>query len=392
MDRYRYKAFGENIPPFEGVLFAPDAAAAALQLRGRGLTVMRLRRDRGSRLARRPFRKRRTLSLFCREWAALLDAGIPVAEAFGILSSSCGSRAADVLSGISETVAAGHTLTEAFRESGAFPPFFTAMLSVGEAGGTLPDELRRLAAYYDKEAHFRKKLIGAAGYPLFLLCFSLGVFLLILTVILPSFAALFRTLGIPLPALTAGALAFGNFLRAYGLLLLAALLLAGAGLALFLRTERGKELRDAVLLRSVFLRRLVLIRICHTLAALLSGGATLSDALLHAAEVAGNRSARDAFAGVLASIRRGRSFPESLAASGASLPVLDQMAAAGAESGELPRFLAQAAALMTEETEEALSRLAAVLSPALILFVGALIGLVVCTVMIPIFEAIGRGL
>lgn len=391
MERYRYKAFGDHVPPFEGVLFAETAADAALQLRGRGLSVVRIRKEKGPHF-RRPFRSRRALSLFCREWASLLDAGLPAAEAFGILGAHGGKQAASVLAAIRETVEAGHTLSEAFTESGAFPPFFTAMLSVGEAGGTLPEELRRLAAYYDREAHFRKKFISALGYPIFLFLFSLAVFVLILTVILPSFAMLFQALGMPLPPLTAAALSFGGFLRDYGLFILAALLLAATALLLWLRTEQGKEMRDAALLRSHFLRRLVLIRVCHTLAALLSGGATLSDALSHAAGIAGNRRAAAGIRGILASMQRGRTFPESLAASGVSLPMLDHMAAAGAESGELAHFLSHAAALMTEETEEKLSRLAAVLSPALILLVGAVIGLVVGTVMVPIFQAIGKGM
>lgn len=392
MRRYAYKAFREGEAPVSSVLTAESKEAAVLRLRENGWRVMRLSEKRPGLFEKHPFKDRKKLALFCREWASLLSAGLPLSQSLTLLSAHGSRRETEILREILSTVEAGSPLTAAFRGAGEFPEFFLSMLSVGETGGTLPEELEGIAGYYEKETEFRRKISSAAAYPLFLFCFSFCVFLVILTVILPAFSLLFESLSLPLPGITSAALRFGIFIKTAGLPILLFLAASGFSFALWTRKEKGKRMRDRLLLRSRFIRRLLLIRFCHALSSLLAGGMPLTNALTQAAEISGNEEARARILRMASELARGGDFPSALEKTGLSFPLLRHMAAAGMESGRLPEFLTQAARLMGEETERKLSRFKAILEPALILAAGFFTAAILFTVMLPIFSAIGKGL
>ncbi len=161
-----------------------------------------------------PFQRRRLADL-AEEWESLLSAGIPVTETLDILGGGRSGKEKILLGEIKATIEAGHSIAESFAGSRAFPPF-TALLQVGELSGTIPEQLRLAAACYRKEEEFIAGMKSALSYPVFVLFFSFLVFALILTVILPSFAALFDALDIPLPAVTRAVL-LGLFLQEKGL-------------------------------------------------------------------------------------------------------------------------------------------------------------------------------
>lgn len=392
MKEYRYKVYRDGEAPKDGSLLADSAEDAAAKLREKGFRIIRLEAAPKRRFARHPFFDRRKLATFCREWASLLDAGISHTAALSMLAAHEGPKEKPILLAIAAAITDGTETAKIFRRSGEFPEFFCAMLSVGELSGTLPDELRLLAAHYERERKFRKKITAALSYPLFVLFFACCVFLLILTVVLPSFSLLFQTLSIPLPAVTAAALSFGLFLQDYGLFLLLFWLLAILALSLYAHTEKGRDFFYCLLLRSRFIKRLLLIRFCTALSALLTSGAPLSEALPEAAAVTENTEARRRIAKAAKAATGGIQLHQALVDADFTLPLLTPMIAAGLESGRLPEFLNRAALIMTQETEEKLERFKTVAEPALLLFVGALTAVVVFTVMLPVFGAIGRGL
>lgn len=390
MKRYRYRAFREGGSPFSSVIAAESEKEAVLRLREKGCTVMRLREERRL-IRRRPYRGAAALSLFCREWSALLAAGLPVTETLAVMEAQGKKAERAALAEAAEMIESGRTLSEAFASCGTFPPFFLSMLAVGELSGTLPEELSRLSQYYEKRAEFRRKLSEALAYPLFVFCFSAAVFLLVLTVVLPSFALLFEGLRIPLPPATEAALALGSFLREKGLLLLAGAGAMAAGLLLWLRTARGKDAADRLFMKSAFIRRILLIRFCYSLSSLLSAGRPLSEALADTAKASENGEMRRRTEKLAAVLARGGGFTDALREAGLGEALLLRMASAGMESGTLPEFLGEAARLMEERTERTLLRLRAVLGPVFLLATGAVAGSLVFAVMIPIFTAVGKG-
>ena len=392
MKEYRYKVYREKEAPRVGSLFAATPQEAAAKLREKGFRIIRLEPVPKKRFAKRPFFNRRKLSVFCREWASLLDAGISHTAALSMLAEHEGPKEKPILLAMAAAITDGTETAGVFRRSGEFPEFFCAMLGVGELSGTLPEELRLLAAHYERERKFRKKITAALSYPLFVLLFACCVFLLILIVVLPSFSLLFQTLSVPLPAVTAAALSLGLFLQKYGLFLLLVLLLAMLALSLYAHTEAGAGRLCRILLRFRFVKRLLLIRFATALSALLTSGAPLSEALSEAAAVTENTEARRRIAKAAKAATGGVPLSQALADADFTLPLLTPMIAAGLESGRLPEFLDRAALIMTQETEEKLERFKTVAEPALLLFVGALTAAIIFTVMLPVFGAIGRGL
>lgn len=393
MKQFHYKVYDEEGGIHEGSLAAKTKREAAEALFSEGLSVIRLSEKKEPRhfFHGRPFGSRRSLSLLASSWAALLSAGLTVTEALSLLAAKERPQERKILLTVRERIASGHSLSESVA-GGWCPSFFISLLEVGEMTGTLPSALTHIALYYEKEDLFRRRLSRALAYPLFVLAFALVLLLVILLFILPSFAMLFETLGITLPLAAQAGLALGLFLRQWGLLLglgVSAVLIAGA---LHFRTRAGRRRKEAWLYRSAFYRRLLLIRFTLSLASFLESGKPLSEALAASTKVLGNHIAEEKVRGMERKLRQGENFASVWEASGFCFPLLFELCQVGLSSGELPRFLNQAARLMTAETEEKLRHFRQIAEPAMLLFVGGLTALVLFSVMLPVFQMAGSHL
>lgn len=392
MKRFHYKAYDETGKLCEGEISGVSWQAIAREMYDREWRLVRLteQKERGHfSFQKKPFSSRRQWALLASEWSTLLDAGLTVTESLHLLENQMAAKEKQVLQTVEKQISSGHQVWESFQMSQAFPPFFISLLQVGEMTGTLPRELMRLSAYYEKEEAFIGKIKSALSYPLFVLSFALVVLVVILTYILPSFQLLFQTLQIDLPIGTRWALEVGLFLKQWGweigICFLVSLLLS----LLFLQTEQGKQWLAEKLYGSRFYRRLLLIRFCLTLSALTESGKTLSEALGDAARVVGNPKAAWAITSMQEKVQKGEQFADALEQSGFSFPLVNQLCQVGMESGELPKFLSQAAYMMTGETEQKLRRFRSLLEPLLLLFVGGITALVLFSVMLPVFQAAG---
>ncbi len=214
---------------------------------------------------------------------------------------------------------------------------------------------------------------------------------MILTVILPSFAALFDALDIPLPAVTRAALALGLFLQKKGFYFLGGLLLSAGIGAVYLQSEKGKRSTDAFLFRFPFIRRLYLIRVTLALSALLKSGKTLSDALADIADITDNGAVKEELLKIKKDIERGGDFSQSMERSFGDT-ALARMIHVGMESGRLPLFLERSAHLMTEETKRKLTGFRKILEPSLLLFVGLVTAAIIFSVLLPVFSAVGTNM
>lgn len=394
MKQFHYKAYDEEGGIHEGSLAARTKREAAEALFLEGLSVIRLFEEKEAHrfFRARPFASRRALSLLASSWAALLSAGLTVTESLSLLASKERPQERRLLLSARERIASGHSLSDSFAAGGWCPSFFISLLEVGEMTGTLPSALTHIALYYEKEDLFRRRLLRSLVYPLFVLAFALVLLLVILLFILPSFAMLFETLGITLPLAAQAGLALGLFLRHWGMLLglvLFAVLIAGA---LYLRTRAGRWRKEAWLYRSAFYRRLLLIRFTLSLSSFLESGKPLSEALAASMKVLGNHVAEEKVRGMERKLMQGENFASVWEGSGFCFPLLFELCQVGLSSGELPRFLDQAARLMTAETEEKLRHFRHIAEPAMLLFVGSLTALVLFSVMLPVFRMAGSHL
>ena len=394
MKQFHYKAYDEEGGIHEGSLAARTKREAAASLFSEGLSVIRLFEEKEAHrfFRARPFASRRALSLLASSWAALLSAGLTVTESLSLLASKERPQERRLLLSARERISSGHSLSDSFAAGGWCPSFFISLLEVGEMTGTLPSTLTHIALYYEKEDLFRRRLSRSLAYPLFVLAFALVLLLVILLFILPSFAMLFETLGITLPLLASAGLALGLFLRHWGMLLgliLFAVLIAGA---LYLRTRAGRRRKEVWLYRSAFYRRLLLIRFTLSLSSFLESVKPLSEALAASMKVLGNHVAEEKVRGMERKLMQGENFAGVWEESGFCFPLLFELCQVGLSSGELPRFLDQAARLMTAETEEKLRHFRHIAEPAMLLFVGGLTALVLFSVMLPVFRMAGSHL
>lgn len=383
---FLYKAYEDGGETTEGYISAADKKEAIHQLKSRGLHIMTLKETR--RVKKETVFKRARLADFAEEWSSLLSAGIPVTETLNILREGRSEGEKNLFEELKKTIEAGHSIAGSFTKSGAFPPFFTALLQVGELSGTLPEQLQLAAKSFRKEEEFISGMKSALSYPVFVLLFSFLVFALIITVILPSFASLFDVLEIPMPAVTRMALALGIFLQEKGLFLLAVFLLLFGGFALYLRSETGKRNKDKFLFHLHFVRRLYLIRVTLALSALLKSGKTLSDALADIANMTDNGKLREELLKMEREVERGGDFAKSAARSFGDT-ALSRMIRVGMESGRLPLFLERNAYLMTEDTKRKLMKFRKILEPGLLLFVGFITAAIIFFVLLPVFQAVG---
>lgn len=391
MKEFIYKAYEEGSSPAEGFITAETREEAAEKIFSRGLHLVHLEEVKEKRdlLWSAPFSSRRSLSIFAEEWASLLEAGLTLTESLSLLEDQADKKERKVLKRIGKTISTGRGVWESFRRARCFPPFFLSLLQVGEMSGTLPEELRRISLYYEKEDLFLQKIKSALAYPAFVILFAFLVFLIILTFILPSFALLFEALSLDLPGPAAAALSLGLWLKENGSLLLVFLLCFLLLFLFSLHTKKGKEKKDEILYRSKFYRRLLLIRFCFTLSALLESGRTMSESLLATRDVLDNRSARRALREIREKVIRGGDFSKVLQESGFSLPLLTHLTRVGMESGELPRFLRHAGKILTRDAERRINRFRAILEPAVLLTVGIITAVIVFSVMLPVFTAAG---
>ena len=392
MSIYTYRAFDPENRIIEGTLTAEDIQSAAALIREKELHLMTLKEKHPSLFSTRPFHSSRQLSLLCRQWSALLSAGLPLTDTLLLMGNGRSLAEKELLESAAESIASGHSAADSLQRTGRFPPFFLAMIHSGEVSGTLTEELDQLSLHYSRDQKFRDQIKSALIYPTVILLTALSVLLGALLFILPSFSSLFDTLSIPIPPMTQAAIKAGTWLHDDGLYILGLLIAAGVCLRAFLKTSAGCRHKDRFLFSLFFIRRFMLIRFCRTLSVLLISGSSLSSALEEAAGVTGNESVKICIAQTCRCLDSGRDLSESLSDTGFTTPVVSYMIKTGMESGRLPSLLAESAQILEEDMENAVTRFRLLMEPALILFVGAITGFLVISIMLPILDTISTGL
>ena len=332
------------------------------------------------------------LALATRQLGVMIGAGLPVVTSLRLLAEQ-GDRAPlrHTLHDVARLVEAGSTLAEATAAHGdVFPALYRTLVRAGETGGVLEAVLHRLAAHLEQAAKLRRTVLGALAYPVVVVTAAVTVTAVLLGWVVPVFAGVFAAAGGSLPTPTRVVLALSNAFRAQWPALVAG---AGAGavaLTVASHTEHGRLLRDRALLHvpglGDLLAKAAVARATRTLGTLLACGVAILDALDMAARTAGNRVVEEAFARARSGLACGR----PLAAPLAECPVIPamarQMVAVGEATGTLDVMLARVADTYDDEVQAAAAALLTLLEPALILFLGLVVGGLVIAMYLPIFR------
>lgn len=400
MPVYRYRARDLQGRLHTGVLEAESEAAAAQELRQRQFLPVEIRLLPAARLpTRRPrlfLRRPKSgdLALFCRQFATLVGAGVPVVPGLRALAEQTANRALKAaLRGVVARVEAGSALAEALEAfPEAFPPLMVRMVAAGEVGGVLDEVLERLAVHYEREHEFYQKLRSAITYPAFVLLAALGVVIFLFFYVLPTFGRMLAGLNVPLPLPTLIVLGVGEAGRRYWYLFVLVPVLAALAIRQHRQTPRGREWWDRRLLNLPILgglyRQVMISRFSRTLSTLLRGGVPLLQALEVVRGVIGNVVVERGLAEVQESIRRGQAMAEPLGRTGLFPPMVTQMIAVGEESGAMDALLERVSLFYDREVDATTSRLASLVEPILILFLGGVVGVVVVSVLLPMLTII----
>ena len=399
--QYEYKARDATGQLYSGMILADDEAGVAGHIRTKGLFVTQIKPakanlDIGVLLQNRRKISTRDLSVFCRQFATMLEAGMPILNCLAVLAEQTENpRLKDNLHKVYKNVQEGMALARAMEEQkGIFPDIMTSMVAAGELGGVLDDVMLRLSVHFEKEHRLNEKVKAALTYPIVVMAMAVVVVVFVLTFILPTFVGMFASMKVELPLLTRVLLAISGFITTYWWLLLLLGLAITIGVNWGLQKAAGKELRDRIILKlPVFgplVKKVAVARFTRTLASLLRGGVPLLSALDVVKSSTGNVVVSNALAASQESIKEGEDLSTRLGASRIFPPMVVQMVAVGEEAGELDKMLDKVADFYEEDAQDLVNRLSSLLEPFLIGFLGITIGLIVISILLPMFDVIGN--
>jgi type IV pilus assembly protein PilC len=334
------------------------------------------------------------LAIFSRQFATMVSSGLSLVRTLSILEQqTTNKRLKGIIAQVRVDVEAGRPLSDAMgRHPKAFSSLYVNMVKAGETGGVLDEVLERIATYMEKDQALRSKIRSAMVYPILLTGAALGGLFFMTIVILPQFENLFRELGggatLPLP--TQIAMAVSVAIRRYwhvGMIGFAVLLYV---LRRYMQTPGGRARYDRFKLKMPVLgelnRKIVVARFTRTLGTLIASGVPIMQSLEVVARAIDNVVIGDAVDAVRASIREGQTIAIPLQFSGVFPPMVVQMAKVGEETGALEQMLQKVADFYDVEVETMVASLTSLLEPLLIIFMGVIVGAMVISLYLPIFQ------
>lgn len=336
------------------------------------------------------------VAIFVRQFSVMIDAGLPLVQCLEILGSQQDNpNFAKVLIQVRQDVEGGASLADSMKKHPkVFDDLFTNMIAAGEAGGILDIILKRLATYIEKAVKLKSQVKSAMIYPIAVISIAGLVVGVILWKVIPTFAALFAGLGAQLPLPTRIVILASNWTVR---LMVPGIIAGGIGIYLIQRyheTHRGRRVLDGLLLRvpvlGMILRKIAVARFCRTLSTLISSGVPILDALEITAVTSGNAIVEDAIMETRKSVEGGQSLSGPLKQTDVFPPMVVQMIAVGEQTGALDTMLSKIADFYEDEVDTAVANLMTLMEPLLILFLGTVVGGIVISMYLPIFDLINQ--
>src|SRR6187549_1680767 len=388
MAAYGYSAIDAQGIELRGEIHAPDVDAAREQLRLRGLLAQYMHElpAEGEDGARSVFKaiKPKSLQIFSRQFATMIDAGLSVVSALVILEEQTEDKyLSAVLSELRADVEGGLLLSQAMaRHSKIFNRLYVAMVEAGEAAGILDQVLDRVAFQIEKETQIKRRVKGAMIYPTMVLIFASLVLVGMLLFLVPVFVGIFDQLGGDLPTLTQWVLNASNFIKATWFILFPGVIASIFGVKKFLKTDTGRRRWDRIKLRLPMkigdvVRKITMARFSRTLSTLVAAGVDIIKALEITGQTAGNWVVEDALAGVRQKVGEGVPIAQPLIENPVFPAMVSQMVKIGEETGELEKMLGKIADFYEDEVDTAIASLTAIIEPLMMIAVGAMVGVII---------------
>ena len=336
--------------------------------------------------------KLKDISLFCKQMSVMLESGIPLNNAVDILEQQATSKnLKSSLKIVSKSLKEGSQLSKAMiDQEGMFPDLLIRMVQAGEKTGKLDEVLEKMSEHYNKELKTSRQIQGAMIYPAVLAFLAVAAVLALLYVVIPSFSGIFEQSGMAMPLPTRIVLAASNFVRSSWYILFG---VTGILVFLFLRyrsTEAGRYQLDRLKLNLPVIKgpmqKIVTARFASTLAILTSAGIPLVEAIESAAATTNNAVVIEKMKIANEGLQKGERLTGMITSTGLFPPMMLSMVKIGEESGSLESMLVKTSDYYEEELETAIKQLLSLLEPAMIIVMGVIIGGIVASVMLPMFE------
>jgi type IV pilus assembly protein PilC len=338
----------------------------------------------------------KSLAIFTRQFSVMIDSGLPLVQGLELLAKEEPDKhLAKAIDDVRADVEAGMSLADAMaKRPYAFDSLYSHMVAAGEAGGILDTILKRLSTFIEKQAKLTSQVKSAMIYPISVLSIALIVVLVILWKVIPTFTDLFNGLGATLPFATRLVIWLSKKVVIGMPFMIAGVSLGSYGMRRYYQTPDGRMRVDSILLRMPLLgkifRKVAVARFCRTLSTLLSSGVPILDGLDITAKTAGNAVVESAIKTVRTRIERGETIAAPLRATGVFPAMVAQMIGAGESTGALDTMLAKIAEFYEEEVDVAVAGLLTVLEPLLIAFLGVIVGGIVVSMYLPLFDLINQ--
>ena len=393
MPLYEYTARSSTGQIQKGQVEAQNTEEVTAHVRKNRMLLVSVRQaPKAIKLGMGPRIKTRDIVIFTRQFATMINAGLPLVQSLTILAQQTENKALqEVTRSVVYDVEAGNTLADAFaKHPKAFTDLYVNMVAAGEAGGILDTILLRLATFLEKNDALVRKVKGAMVYPAVILSVAGIAISVLLVFVIPTFQQMFASVNMALPLPTRIVIGMSDFLINYWWAVIGIIGATIFGIRKYYATSGGRKQLDTLLLKAPvigdLLRKSAVSRFTRTLGTLISSGVSILDGLEITAKTAGNRVVHDAVMESRQSIAGGETIAAPLERSKVFPPMVISMIAVGEQTGGLDEMLSKIADFYDEEVDVAVSALLSLLEPVMIVILGVIVGGMVIAMYLPIFD------
>jgi len=396
MSTYVFKAIDLAGGKARGEVEADSKQAVSDQLKQRGLIVLDITDKHSSKEIELSFLKSvkaNDLAIFSRQLSTMISSGMSILRSLYVLEEQTENKfLKETIVAVRKDVEAGLSLSDSMaRHPKVFSPLFVAMTQAGETGGVLEDSLMRVADQLQKDAALRRQIKAAMVYPIMVIIFAVGVMMALVAFLVPVFVGVFKQFGGELPKLTQVSVFMSEAVTGYWWLIFGGTAAAAIGFIKWKNSKWGRPQWDHFRLHvpmkiGTIVQQVAVARWSRTLASLTSAGVPLLQALEITGKTGGNVAVEEAMDGVIGSVKRGGTIAAPLAQAPIFPTMVTHMVGVGEETGALDSMLDRIAEFYEEQVEASVKALTSILEPIMIILIGSIVGFIVISMYLPLFE------
>jgi type IV pilus assembly protein PilC len=396
MSTFVFKAMDLAGGKARGEVEADSKQAVSDQLKSRGLIVLDISAKRGSKEIEFSFLKRvsaNDLAIFSRQLSTMISSGMSILRSLYVLEEQTENKfLKETIVAVRKDVEAGLSLSDSMaRHPKVFSTLFVAMTQAGETGGVLEGSLMRVADQLQKDAALRRQIKSAMVYPIMVIIFAVAVMMALVAFLVPVFVGVFKQFGGELPKLTQVSVFLSEAVTGYWWLIIGGTVAVIVAFVRWKSTTWGRAQWDHFRLHvpmkiGTIVQQVAVARWSRTLASLTSAGVPLLQALEITGRTGGNVAIEEAMEGVIASVKRGGTIAAPLAQAPIFPEMVTHMVGVGEETGALDHMLDRIAEFYEEQVEASVKALTSILEPIMIIVIGGIVGFIVISMYLPLFE------